>query len=268
MAATVCDCHYVWMCLWPTLNVYVTVTICDCHSMWLSLYVAVTMCGYNCVWLSLYVIVTGRLCAWLHEGGSPLLSLCIISYLMSSIRSLWHISLKETHCQHIGYSFWYASRDLLYALSHRQDITYTTAFDGPVVDHWLEWKIASWKCIRHAGSIHNARGSKPLQLSALLPELRPTPCNRQCLIYYSVWLSLAVATATFRCHRVWMSLCEGIYVSIHHCRWLSLCMSVTWCGCFCTCLSCCQCVAVTVWPTGAMFGYLSGCSQKCGSDSP
>ena len=28
--------------------------------------------------------------------------------------------------------------DLLYALS----TAHTTAFDGPVVDHWVEWKIA------------------------------------------------------------------------------------------------------------------------------
>ena len=43
---------------------------------------------------------------------------------------------------------------------------HTTAFAGPFLDHWLEWKIA-----QHA----NAGGSKPLQLSALPHELRLTP---------------------------------------------------------------------------------------------
>ena len=31
---------------------------------------------------------------------------------------------KETHCRHIGYSFWLTARVLLYAPSHRQDSTY------------------------------------------------------------------------------------------------------------------------------------------------
>ena len=34
-------------------------------------------------------------------------------------------------------------------------------------------KQSNCKCIRHAGSIHHARGSKPLPLSVLPPELRP-----------------------------------------------------------------------------------------------
>ena len=44
---------------------------------------------------------------------------------------------EKTRCHHMGYSFWLAARVLLYASSHRQDVT-------PVVDHWLEWKIAQW----------------------------------------------------------------------------------------------------------------------------
>ena len=31
---------------------------------------------------------------------------------------------KETHCRHIGYSYWLTARDLLYAPSHTQDNTY------------------------------------------------------------------------------------------------------------------------------------------------
>ena len=33
------------------------------------------------------------------------------------------------------------SKDILYALSHTQEV-HIIAFDGPVVDHCLEWKIA------------------------------------------------------------------------------------------------------------------------------
>ena len=43
-------------------------------------------------------------------------------------------------------------------------IAHTTAFDGPVMDHWLEQKIAQ---NANAGSIHHAGGSKPLQQSDL-----------------------------------------------------------------------------------------------------
>ena len=48
----------------------------------------------------------------------------INGYWTSSIWSLCHISLKETRCRHIGYSFWSAARDLLYALFHRHNSTY------------------------------------------------------------------------------------------------------------------------------------------------
>ena len=51
----------------------------------------------------------------------------------------------------------------------KERTTHITAFDGSVVDHWLEWKLA-----QTAGSIHDARCTKPLQQSALLPELRQT----------------------------------------------------------------------------------------------
>ena len=44
---------------------------------------------------------------------------------------------SDTCCYHIGYSFRSAARVLLYASSHRQNNS-TTAFDTPVVEHWLE----------------------------------------------------------------------------------------------------------------------------------
>ena len=51
---------------------------------------------------------------------------------------------KETRCRHIGYSFRLAARVILYAPSHRQEITHTTAFVTPVVEHWLEREIAQF----------------------------------------------------------------------------------------------------------------------------
>ena len=49
----------------------------------------------------------------------------IYSYMASDIwlRTIL-IVRKETHCRHIGYSFWLGAKVLLYAPSHRQDITY------------------------------------------------------------------------------------------------------------------------------------------------
>ena len=47
---------------------------------------------------------------------------------------------------------------------------YTTAFDGPVVDHRLERKITQTE---NASAMQDR--SKHLQQSALPPELRPTP---------------------------------------------------------------------------------------------
>ena len=35
-----------------------------------------------------------------------------------------------------------AGQDLLYALFNRERTAHTPAYDGPVVDHWLEQKIA------------------------------------------------------------------------------------------------------------------------------
>ena len=51
---------------------------------------------------------------------------------------------EETRCRHMGYSFRLAARVLLYASSHRQDISHTMAFVTPVVEHWLEREIAQW----------------------------------------------------------------------------------------------------------------------------
>ena len=96
----------------------------------------------------------------------------IITYWTSNIWSLWHISLQETHCHHISYSFWEAARDLLYALSHRQDSKYHNLWwisCGPVDGRE---NSPNCKCTCHAAS---TMSSKPLQLGALLPELCPAP---------------------------------------------------------------------------------------------
>ena len=105
------------------------------------------------------------------------------------------IAREETHCCHMGYSFWLAARGLsyappyrqdstyyglyytshgalagtriplpphgllfpisskffLYESSHRQDNAYHNLCDIPVVEHWLEQKIAQW--VHHEESI-------------------------------------------------------------------------------------------------------------------
>ena len=59
-----------------------------------------------------------------------------------------HMTYCSTHLlmveNHSGYSFRLAARVLLYAPSHRQDTTHTTAFVTPVVELWLEREIAQW----------------------------------------------------------------------------------------------------------------------------
>ena len=69
----------------------------------------------------------------------------IYSYMASDILWLRTILIvrKETSCRHIGYSFRLTARVLLYAPSHRQDITYH-GLCYTVVDHWLEREITQW----------------------------------------------------------------------------------------------------------------------------
>ena len=59
------------------------------------------------------------------------------------------IAREETRCHHMGYSFRFAARVLLYAPSHR--IAHTTAFVTAVVESWLEREIAQW--VQTEGSI-------------------------------------------------------------------------------------------------------------------
>ena len=68
----------------------------------------------------------------------------IYSYMASDIwlRTI-PIVRKETRCRHIGYSFRLTARVPLYAPSTDR-IAHTTAFVTPVVEHWLERKIAQW----------------------------------------------------------------------------------------------------------------------------
>ena len=54
------------------------------------------------------------------------------------------IVTMETRCFHIGYSFRFTARVILYAPSHIQDSAYHGRFSTPVVEHWLEQEIAQW----------------------------------------------------------------------------------------------------------------------------
>ena len=107
----------------------------------------------------------------------------IIDYWTSSICLLWHISLDKTCCRYIGYSFCQTARDLLYALSHKQDSTYHSlwwASCGPLVG---TENSPNCKCFCHAGSVHHARGSKPLQQTVLVLPYHlsyiPSPNGRE-----------------------------------------------------------------------------------------
>ena len=60
-------------------------------------------------------------------------------------------------------------------------ITHTTAFDKPVMEHWLEWEIAQW--VHHEGSIR-----RPIVpwANALTTELQVAPR----IEYISYWVSI------------------------------------------------------------------------------
>ena len=63
---------------------------------------------------------------------------------------------EETHCHHMGYSFWLAARVLLYAPCHRQDSTYHSYTSrgalagtrnssmGPLPEGSIWWPITPW----------------------------------------------------------------------------------------------------------------------------
>ena len=79
---------------------------------------------------------------------------------------------EETCCRHMGYSFGLTARVLLYAQSDR--IAHTTAFDTPVVEHWLERDIAQW--VHHMKDrsddpSHDERTLLPRSYISLLPNL-------------------------------------------------------------------------------------------------
>ena len=68
----------------------------------------------------------------------------IYSYMASDIwlRTIL-IVRKETRCHHIGYSF--RLKQGFFYMHHPTDrIAHTTAFNTPVVEHWLEREIVQW----------------------------------------------------------------------------------------------------------------------------
>ena len=56
---------------------------------------------------------------------------------LNTFTVIWRQTYGEEPLSHIGYYIRLAARFLLYASSHRQ-VTHTTVFVTPVVEHWLE----------------------------------------------------------------------------------------------------------------------------------
>ena len=67
-------------------------------------------------------------CQWSRKEGNVLFNDALNTFYLRShgVRHMVkdHLDREETCCQHMGYSFQLAARVLLYAPSHRQDITY------------------------------------------------------------------------------------------------------------------------------------------------
>ena len=67
---------------------------------------------------------------WVHHEGlirrpiAPWANACTTELHLAPMFREVHLLTFESRCCHIGYSFWWTARILLYAPSHRQDSTY------------------------------------------------------------------------------------------------------------------------------------------------
>ena len=132
-------------------------------------------------------------CGWKRKEGNVFYLTThsthfIYDYMVSDIwlRTIL-IVRKETHCRHIGYSFWLAARVLLYAPSHRQDNTYHSlcytscgalagmrnSSMGPPHEGSIRWPIAPWA-------------------NTLTTELHPGPWVKKGLGENKYWVCLVV----------------------------------------------------------------------------
>ena len=97
------------------------------------------MYGHKQIWFLKRLTLSGR------KEGNVLFNDTLNTFWLSTSQ----IAREETYFHHyMSYSFRLAARVLLYAISHRQN---STALVTPVVENWLERKIAQW--VNHEGSI-------------------------------------------------------------------------------------------------------------------
>ena len=136
-------CVYVWMCvcMYECVNVYM------CIRMYVCFYIFNIYCMYVCMynaldserqkkWNVLYIGALGIAVIYVNtlirisrkERNVLFNDALNIFYLrLYGVRHMvkaTEIAREETRCRHMGYSFRVAARVLLYAPSHRQDITY------------------------------------------------------------------------------------------------------------------------------------------------
>ena len=110
-----------------------------------------------------------------------------------------YMAREETRCRHIGYSFRLAARVLLYALSHRQDITY----HGPFHQSWSN----GWNEKYFTGSTTKDRSDDtPHNMRTLLP---PGYISLPLVVWRGKQFRFEIAPLTYPCQAL-----SVIYTSI------------------------------------------------------
>ena len=134
----------------------------------------------------------------------------IYGYMASDIwQRTIQIAREETRCQHMGYSFRLAARVLLYAISHRQDITYhglcytsRGALDGKKNNSMGPLKSESVRSFPDTNGTKGPRkrNKKVEQESRTRPHSRiatvPPDFCRSCARGRSEWLGDPIRTAS------------------------------------------------------------------------
>ena len=143
----------------------------------------------------------------------------IIGYWTSFIWSRWHTFLERNPLPPHRATLFDKQQGIFYMHFSIDRTVHTTAFDKPVVDHWLERKIAQTA----AGSTEKDRSDdRPLQMQTRYRlSYIPLPSKQKqqsssCAIFFSFHLGQDVASVLAHLS-VCLSVCLSVYVRMYVC---------------------------------------------------
>ena len=193
-----CICMYwcMYVCMYVCMNVQV------------HMYVCIDVCMYECMYVCMYFIylniycmyvgfwLTTHIFKWRTGSGDIKILFCLHNFphAVTEVRTCGTespkiVGIAQYAFAYMGYSFWSAARVLLYASSHRQDITYHSLCT-PVVEHWLERETAQW--VHHEGSIRTISKCSYHGATSHSPQHRLIcPClhfNEECVLINTQWV--------------------------------------------------------------------------------